>query len=126
MDPETGIPVKISRTYSGIVPFRKLEVVPEYVPETGKIPEHVLESGKISPHIPEIGKIPKHVPETGIIPETGKFPEHVPETGKIPEQTHSGNRKTFRNTFRKLENFRNIQKRNKKFTLYSILDVVRD
>ena len=41
-----------SRTYSGIVPFRKLENFPE---------AHVLETGKIL----KPGKIPEQVPKTG-------------------------------------------------------------
>ena len=44
MDPETGILLYISRTYSGIV---QLEIFLELVPETGRFPEHILESGKI-------------------------------------------------------------------------------
>ena len=48
MDPDSGIPVSISRTCSGIVPFQKLEIVPECVPETRKIPVH------IPVHIPQM------------------------------------------------------------------------
>ena len=100
---ETGIPFSISRTYSGT--FWKLEIVPE----TGKIPEHFLEARIITEHIPE----------------TRKIPENVSETEKIPEQTCSGNRKTFRNTFWKPENFRHASRNGTK-NLLTILDVVRD
>ena len=122
----SGIPVSISRTYSRIVPFWKLEIVPRCVPETGKIPKHVLETGKIPHHILETGKVPHLFPKTGKIlehiPETRTIPEHIPKTGKIvqetikiSEQTRSGNRKQ--------KNFR-YASRNGTRNLLTILNVV--
>ena len=92
MDLETRILVSITRKYSGIVPFWKMEIFMKCVLETGKITEEVLETGKI----PKSGNILEHLLVTRKFLNTfqmlenfrntsqkqEKFPEYVPETGK--------------------------------------------
>ena len=79
MDLETGIPISISRTYSRIVPFGKMEKFPECVPETGKIPEHVMETGTRSVNLTNFC-ITFRKPEN--FRNTSQKSEKFPETGK--------------------------------------------
>ena len=128
MDPGTGILVSISRTFSGIVPFWKLEIVPECVLETVKILEHVMmDNSKNSTSHFETGKILEHVPETRIIPE--HFPKNWKNSRtcsgnwKIPEQTHSRNRKNIQEHVLETGKF---PSRNRTKNLITILNVIRD
>ena len=84
MDLETRILVSISRKYSGIVPFWKMEIFMKCVLETGKITEEVLETGKIPKYVLENRKNSEKRKHSGTPSGNQKIPEHFPDAGKFP------------------------------------------
>ena len=118
MDPKTRIPVSISRTYSGIVPFWKMENFRNTFWKTGKIQKHVPETGKICALRSGNRKISVTRSRNRKIsvtrPRNRKISVTRPRNRKI-SVTRPRNRKNFQKMFWKLEKFSN----------YSI-DTVRD